>query len=110
MRESRVSLFQVSGLLRNAYQMIPATTCGRMEILMVIDLFLLKRELHRNRMSMRMLLRRAKLSRTERECMMHGVPVSSYTLARICYVLDCRQDVLCASAFRGEREAVTVAL
>lgn len=62
---------------------------------MVIDLALLKRQLHRNRMPMRDFFRRAKLSRTERACVLHGGRVLSYAVARICLVLDCRQDALC---------------
>ena len=77
---------------------------------MVVDLFLLKRELHRNRMSMRMLFRLAKLSATERECILNGVAVSSYATARICRVLDCRQDALCASLSKEKREAAAAVL
>ena len=76
---------------------------------MVIDLFLLKRELHRCRMTMRDLFRRAKLSATERLCLMNALPVCSYAAARICYVLDCRQDVLCAALAKREREEARVA-
>ena len=70
---------------------------------MVIDLFSLKRELHRHRMSMREFFRLARLSRTERACVLHGAYVLSYTVARICLVLDCRQADLCRVAYSGER-------
>ena len=63
---------------------------------MAIDLFLLKREMHRSRLSMRELFRRAKLSKTERLCVLNGLRVDSYVLVRICEVLDCRQDALFA--------------
>lgn len=72
---------------------------------MVIDLCLLKREMHRRRMSMRALFRRAGLSATERLCIMHGVAVSSYAVARICCVLDCQPDALCLALARQESGA-----
>ena len=72
---------------------------------MVIDLCLLKRAMHSRRMSMRELFRRAGLSFTERLCIMHGVAVSSYAVARICCVLDCRQDALCGALSQQESEA-----
>ena len=61
---------------------------------MVVDLVLLKRALHRRRMSMREFFRLAKLSRVERACVLNGVCVTSYTVARMCCVLSCSQASL----------------
>ena len=58
---------------------------------MVIDLVLLKRALHRRRMPMREFFRKAKLSRIERACVLNGVCITSYAVARICRVLSCNQ-------------------
>ena len=75
---------------------------------MVIDLVLLKRALHRRRMSMREFFRLARLSRTERACILHGVCVLSYTVARMCLVLDCRQADLFCVARSAEKASTAV--
>ena len=61
---------------------------------MTIDFPFLKRELHRNRMPLRTFFRLARLSQSERTCIVNGVCVLSYATARVCSVLDCRQDAL----------------
>ena len=61
---------------------------------MTIDLSLLKRELRRRRMPMRAFFRLAKLSRVERACILNGVCVPSYAVARVCFVLGCNQSAL----------------
>ena len=73
---------------------------------MTIDFPFLKRELHRNRMPLRTFFRRARLSQSERACIVNGVCVCSYATALVCSVLDCRQDAL---ARTDEREVALTA-
>ena len=54
----------------------------------------LKYYLHKNRMTMRALARRAKLSRIEVACLLNGVFLSSQTEARICSALACSWEDL----------------
>ena len=77
---------------------------------MIVDLLFLKRELHHRRLTMREFFRRAKISKTERICIMNGLCISSYTVARIAHVLNCRQDSLCASLPEEKSEALSLVL
>ena len=65
---------------------------------MVIDLFGLACQLRHCGISKRELFRSAKLSQKERACVLNGMAISSYAVARICGILGCEQDVLCLSA------------
>ena len=77
---------------------------------MVIDLLSLKRELRCRRIPMRAFFRLAKLSRLERACVLNGVRVSSYAVARMCGVLSCPQAalLLMPSSREAQYAAMTV--